>query len=110
MLGSGNSKICKVGVLFPGVYNLGRERMTNIVSKERRHQLKLGGQERFSGVDDTELQPGVSCWCAKYFCHQSLSTASSAVPYSRYFQGLFSNFPDIPRAYNFIMQEKISTC
>ena len=35
-------KDCKVGVLFPGVYNLGRERMTNIASKERRHQLKLG--------------------------------------------------------------------
>lgn len=29
VLGSGNSKICKVGVLFPGVYNLGRERTTN---------------------------------------------------------------------------------
>lgn len=31
-VGSGNSKICKVGVLFPGVYNLGRA-TTNILKE-----------------------------------------------------------------------------
>lgn len=83
-VGSGDLKICNTGILFPWGLQCGEtHKHINPLEKFQRKggiSLNWGGQERFGRMGDVELQPGVSCWCTKFFCHPSLSTASSPAP------------------------------